>query len=48
MGLFGLSGFNLALHLSRFELGFAGLNLLIAAAALAILIGRSRWPADRA
>lgn len=48
MGLFGLSGFNLALHLSRLELGFAGLNLLIAAAALAILIGRRRWPPHRA
>lgn len=40
IGLAGLTGFNLALHLGRQEFGFAGLNLALAAAALAVLIGR--------
>lgn len=44
MGLFLLSGFNLALHLSRLDLGFAVLNLALAAAAVAVVLGRMWTP----
>lgn len=39
-GLVGLTGFALAQHIGRLEFGVVGLNLLLAAAALAVLIGR--------
>lgn len=40
LGLIGLAGFSLAQHLGRLEFGFVGLNLVLATAALAVLIGR--------
>lgn len=40
IGLAGLAGFNLVLHLGRQEFGFVGLNLLLAGAALTVLVGR--------
>lgn len=40
IGLAGLAGFNLVLHIGRQEFGFAGLNLLLAGAALTVLVGR--------
>lgn len=42
IGMIGLTAFTFALHLSRMELGFATLNLVLAGCALAVLIGRLR------
>lgn len=39
-GLVGLTGFSLAQHIGRQEFGFVGLNLVLAAAIMAVLIGR--------
>ena len=42
IGMIGLTAFTLALHLSRLELGFATLNLVLTGCALAVLLGRLR------
>lgn len=42
LGMIGLAAFTLALHLSRLELGFATLNLVLASLAFAVLVGRLR------
>lgn len=39
-GLVGLTGFSLTQHIGRQEFGFVGLNLVLAAAIMAVLIGR--------
>lgn len=39
-GLIGLTGFSLAQHIGRQEFGFVGLNLVLATAAMAVIIGR--------
>ena len=42
VGMLGLAAFAFALHLSRLELGFAWLNLVLAAFAMVVLVGRLR------
>lgn len=42
IGMIGLTAFTLALHLSRLELGFALLNLVLGGLALTVLVGRVR------